>query len=92
MIFNDALTPLQAGGVDRLVQLLAAGPEDEIPEFAAAAVGNLAAGSHIMKDAIREVLQYSSTACPRPCVWPMASWCSMTCKFLNFFLAVGCLW
>ena len=46
---------LQAGGVPQLVGLLSAGLDSEITEYAAAALGNLAAGGHALKDAMREV-------------------------------------
>lgn len=44
-----------------LVNLLSAGPESEVTEFAAAALGNLAAGRQVFKDAIREVSPTSFT-------------------------------
>ena len=34
----------QAGGVPQLISLLSAGPDSEITEYAAAALGNLGAG------------------------------------------------
>ena len=46
---------LQAGGVPQLISLLSAGPDSEITEYAAAALGNLAAGGHALKDAMRLV-------------------------------------
>lgn len=49
------ITPFQAGGIPQLVGLLTAGPESEITEYAAAALGNLAAGGHALKDDIRAV-------------------------------------
>ena len=45
----------QAGGIPLLVRLLDAGPDSEVTEYAAAALGNLAAGGHELKDAIRGV-------------------------------------
>lgn len=53
----------KAGGVEMLVQLLAAGPKVEITEFAAALLGSLAAGGHILKDSIREVSYHLLKAC-----------------------------
>ena len=38
-----------------LVNLLSAEPESEVTEFASAALGNLAAGGQVFKDALREV-------------------------------------
>lgn len=58
------LTPLQAGGVPKLVSLLTAGPDSEITEYAAAALGNLAAGGHALKDAIRGVRLMDLATCP----------------------------
>ena len=52
---------MQAGGIPQLVKLLSAGPDSEITEYAAAALGNLAAGGHALKDAIRGV-----SPCPPP--------------------------
>ena len=51
---------MQAGGIPQLVKLLSAGPDSEITEYAAAALGNLAAGGHALKDAIRGVSPSSS--------------------------------
>ena len=39
----------------QLISLLSAGPDSEITEYAAAALGNLAAGGHALKDAMRVV-------------------------------------
>ncbi len=51
----DRLAIMRAGGVDALVHLLRSGPLSESAEFATAVLGNLAAGSQIIKDKIREV-------------------------------------
>ncbi len=51
----DRLAIMRAGGVDALVHLLQSGPLSESAEFATAVLGNLAAGSQIIKDKIREV-------------------------------------
>ena len=51
----DRLAIMRAGGVDVLVHLLCSGPLSESAEFATAVLGNLAAGSQIIKDKIREV-------------------------------------
>eukprot|EP00210_Caulerpa_lentillifera_P004799 g4581.t1 len=50
----DRMAILRAGGIEPLVELLSSGPESEITEYAAAALGNLAAGSQRLKDAIRQ--------------------------------------
>lgn len=52
---EDRIALLLAGGIPLLVGFLAAGPATEITEYAAAALGNLAAGSQHIKDAIRKV-------------------------------------
>lgn len=52
---HSAVLSVQAGGIPQLVRLLSAGPDSEITEYAAAALGNLAAGGHALKDAIRGV-------------------------------------
>ena len=52
---TDRLAIIRAGGVDVLVHLLRSGPLSESAEFATAVLGNLAAGSQIVKDRIREV-------------------------------------
>ena len=46
-----------AGGIQHLVALLEAGPSMEVLEYAAAALGNLAAGGQQIKDAMRLVCQ-----------------------------------
>ena len=52
---TDRLAIMRAGGVDVLVHLLHSGPLSESAEFATAVLGNLAAGSQIIKDRIRKV-------------------------------------
>ena len=51
----DRLAIMRAGGIATLVQVLKAGLYTETAEFAAAVLGNLAAGSQNIKDAIRQV-------------------------------------
>lgn len=52
---GDRMAILKAGGVPHLVALLRGGPYSEYTEYAAAVLGNLAAGGQPLKDAIREV-------------------------------------
>lgn len=49
---------LKAGGVPHLVALLRQGPYSEHTEYAAAVLGNLAAGGQALKDAIREARHF----------------------------------
>ena len=58
----DRLAIMRADGIATLVQVLKAGLYTETAEFAAAVLGNLAAGSQNIKDAIREV-QFLLTSC-----------------------------
>ena len=51
----DRLAIMRADGIATLVQVLKAGLYTETAEFAAAVLGNLAAGSRNIKDAIRQV-------------------------------------
>ena len=51
----DRLAIMRADGITTLVQVLKAGLHTETAEFAAAVLGNLAAGSQNIKDAIRQV-------------------------------------
>ncbi len=52
---GDRTAILRAGGIPHLVALLRQGPDSEYTEYAAAVLGNLAAGGQPLKDAIREV-------------------------------------
>ena len=64
----DRLAIMRADGIATLVQVLKAGLYTERAEFAAAVLGNLAAGSQNIKDAIRQVqclLMRHSTTEPR---------------------------
>ena len=64
----DRLAIMRADGIATLVQVLRAGLYTETAEFAAAVLGNLAAGSQNIKDAIRQVrclLMRCSTTEPR---------------------------
>ena len=53
----------RAGGFPVLVALLGSGPSSELTEYSVAVLGNLAAGGHALKDAIRDV-----RARPPPCL------------------------
>ena len=48
----------RAGGFPVLVGLLGSGPAAELTEYAVAVLGNLAAGGHALKDALRDVRPY----------------------------------
>ncbi|BDA42755.1 probable vacuolar protein 8 at N-terminal half [Coccomyxa sp. Obi] len=51
---GDRSAILRSGGIPHLVALLRQGPDSEYTEYAAAVLGNLAAGGQPLKDAIRE--------------------------------------
>lgn len=53
---GDRTAVVKAGGLPHLVSLLRQGPYSEYAEYAAALLGNMAAGGQAIKDAIREVL------------------------------------
>ena len=55
---GDRVAILKAGGVPHLVALLRQGPYSEHTEYAAAVLGNLAAGGQALKDAIREARHF----------------------------------
>jgi hypothetical protein len=68
----DRAAIMRAGGIPYLVALLGQGPQSEHTEYAAAVLGNMAAGSQAIKTAIRE-------AGPQPlltAVYPCMSLCS----------------
>ena len=51
----DRVAIQRAGGFPVLVALLGSGPASELTEYAVAVLGNLAAGGHALKDALRDV-------------------------------------
>ena len=61
----DRVAIQQAGGFPVLVALLGFGPTSELTEYSVAVLGNLAAGGHALKDAIRDV----RPPCVQLCCW-----------------------
>lgn len=51
----DRLAIMKCGGIPVLVQMLSSGPHTEAKEFAAAVLGNMAAGTQTIKEKIMEV-------------------------------------
>lgn len=65
---GDRAAVVRAGGLPHLVGLLRKGPYSEHSEYAAALLGNMAAGGQAIKDAIREVtIAHLYTAMHDPC-------------------------